>query len=271
MLHTRKRSLSTTQFMENGLLEIEIDPTPLQTHIPTIVEGMRRLCNSKKAQKLFPYTVLRLDAMGWEEDAGFYSERTDETKDYFHYSPDSQWALTDSFAREFIPFLEACDALTRYAQSHVMRLVRDIDREYGTTFLEYFTDTYVVMRVLRYLKIFDHIKEDAFPHFDRCGITNHLWASHPGLFVYSNGVPRRVDECAHNRAALFPGKKLLAHTEGKFGIHGMHGVRDARKTSVGDERIAVVVFTHCRLPPRALQWLTENDVRIKEIARSHTL
>lgn len=258
--------------MESGLLEIEIDPTPLQTHIPTIVEGMRRICNNKKAQKLFPYTVLRKDAMGWDEDAGFYSEREDETKDYFHYCPQSQWPLTDSFAREFIPFLEACDSLTRFAHSHVLQLVRTIDREYGTTFLTHFTNNaYVVMRILRYLKIDDRIKEDAFPHFDRCGITNHLWASHPGLFVYSNGVPRRVDECAFNRSALFLGKKFLAHTEGKYGMHGMHGVRDARETSIGDERIAVVVFTHCQLPPPALEWLTENDARIKEIAHSHKL
>ena len=271
MLQAREQSPNTTQFMENGLLEIEIDPTPLKTHIPTIVEGMRRMCNSEKAQKLFPYAVLRLDAMGWKEDAGFYSEREDETKDYFHYSPDSQWPLTDSFAREFIPFFEACDALTRFAQSHVVRLVRDIDREYGTVLLPHFSDTYVVMRILRYLKIDDRIKEDAFPHFDRCAITNHLWASHPGLFVYSSGVPRRIDECAFNRSALFPGKKLLAHTEGKYGIHGMHGVRDARQTSIGDERIAIVVFTHCRLPPSALQWLVENDARIKEIAHSHKL
>lgn len=271
MLLKSEHSVDTAQFMENGLLEIEIHPTPLETHIPTIVEGMRRLCNSEKAQKLFPYTVRRTDAMEWNEDVGFYSERDDETKDYFHYCPDSEWPLTDSFAREFIPFLEACDALTRFAQSHVLRLVREIDREYGTALLQYFTDTYVVMRILRYLKIYDRIKEDAFPHFDRCGITNHLWASHPGLFVYSNGVPRRVDECAFNRSALFPGKKFLAHTEGKYGMHGMHGVRDARTTSIGDERIAIVVFTHCRLPPRALQWLTENDAHIKQIAHSHKL
>lgn len=271
MLEAPETIDTAVSFMQDGLVEIDVDPEILRTHLVTITDGMRRLSDSPEAQELFPYTILRKDEMGWDEDVGFKKERDDETKDYFHYCPNADWNLDSELAKSFVPFLEACAALTEAARRHVTDLVQSIDRTYGTTLARHFIDTYIVTRILRYRKIDARIKEDAFPHFDRDAIGHHWWASHPGLMVYVQKVPRRVDELALDRVAMFPGKKLLALLQGRFGVHGLHGVRDTRAMSIGDDRIAIVTFTHCRLPPDALAWLRENDAKLKAIAQSFAL
>ena len=258
-------------FVESGLAEIDVDPSVLAQHLGIVKNGMRRLSDDPEAQKFFPYTVLKKDAMGWDEDAGYWCKRGSETKDYYHHCPEHVWDLDCDLARSFLPFLESCTNLTFWAWGNVRKLLRDIDTEYGLDIGRYFDNEYMVTRIVRYRKLLASIKEDALPHFDRDGIAHHIWASHPGLMMYRNGTVHPVEETAWDRIAMFPGKKFLALVKGAHGDHGLHGARDAREMTNGDDRIAIITFTHCSLPSYALRWLQENDDRLKALADTYKL
>ena len=36
-------------------------------------------------------------------------------------------------------------------------------------------------------------------------------------------------------------------------------------------RIGIITFTHCELPPFAVDWLQKNDARLKELANSYRI
>ena len=272
MLVTKQRTKSAARsFMEDGLAEIVVDPSVLAQHLAVVKDGMRRLSDNPEAQALFPYTVMKKDAMGWDEDAGFLPKRGDETKDYFHHCPTHVWQLDCDLARSFLHFFEACSSLTFWAYGNVLTLLQEVDREYKCNLAHYFKKQYVVTRIVRYRKLDPRIKEDALPHFDRNGITHHTWASHPGLMVYRNGSAHPVEETSWDRVAIFPGKKFLALVDGVYGDHGAHGARDMRTTTGGNDRIGIITFTHCELPPFAVDWLQKNDARLKELANSYRI
>ncbi len=269
---TRKTD-TVAEFLGKGFTEISVDPSLLAECLPVIKDGIRRMTDDKEARESFPYTVLRKDETGEDLDAGLAIVRDDETKDYFHYCKEHTWRLETNLERSFVPFLEACAALTTRAEANVQALVQSIDAMHRTHFAEHFRNQYVVTRILRYRRLKEQpVVVDAHSHFDRDAITHHWWASHPGLVIFdANDQACRVDETSWDRAALFPGKKFLGLTGGAFGLTGLHGVRDSRARNSVDDRIAIITFVHCSLPPSAVQWLKARAMDLKLIERAHKL
>jgi len=250
-----------------GFAEIDIDPSILAEHMPIIRDGMRTMTNDASIHEIFAQQILKQDEMGWDQEAGLIYRDDAERKYFFHYqSPPAIWPFPDDATQKrFTPFLESCKALTTQARMYAQLVAFHFEREYGISLSRNVTDANAVTRVLRYLPLVGNRagNADAYAHMDRAFFTIHWWASEEGLVLFDReGASHRIAEKAWDRVAIFPGKKFYGLTGGKYGMSGIHGVRDSR-TERTDDRIAIVTFVHATLTPKAVDCIKDNRQAFK--------
>jgi hypothetical protein len=242
-----------------GFVQIPYDPTVLVTHVPRIVDGMRRMTNGDDKSR-FEKRVLFVDEAGYDHDSGLIRREERERKWFYHLyaRTEEDFRALGAPVSKYQDFFTSVSILNDRAFEIATTFAQLWDATHGrSVLLSERLDTHcVVTRVLRYLPR-ERGQPDATVHIDRSCLTVHWWSSRAGLNVFSpDKEGHQILETQHDHVCLFPGMKFAAITKGAFGSGTPHGVRDDARDQEGvEDRFAIVSFIHCRLTPKEARWL----------------
>lgn len=267
--------------LNNGYVEIEINPNFLRPRLKAIQAGLERITDSPKLAALFPWRVLEQDAYGqkYAQEVGLVLRTDDEHKWIFHYTPDAKFERMPEVRRDphLCDFFDAHRDLDEKARKHAFMLATSLDEKnreinaYKGSLVHRISRGRIISRDLRYLRAHPG-KSDAFPHLDRSLLTNHWGATQTGLMVRTpgaNGQWKRVDERSCSSVGMFPGRKFGAVSRGSLGFGTLHGVKYDRLEDV--DRYSFISFIHPASNAGDATFLMEHDDELKAHERSFAL
>lgn len=261
--------------LRNGYAESTIDSRFLAKEVPILCAGITQMTDTKDRER-FNSVVLTVDEMGWEHNSGLVRRSDDEQKWFFHFygsATEQHLRAAGAPVDDYAAFFASLHRMNAAAKARALDLARIYDARFpcpSGPLAPRIERSLCLTRILRYLHRGHSADNDATVHLDRNAITVHWVSTKPGLVIFDPlGEKHRAAELAHDRIAVFTGKKFAAATRGEHGFGTPHGVKDLeRHTRFGEDRFAIITFVHLALSDGDVQWLKSHKAEMDALEQS---